>query len=79
MQRGIDYKVGEFKPRKKQTQNGWICRTWIETSENGWTSEFDRFDTEEEAREHGYTHNRLIKQDELSREFEVYKDFTDPF
>lgn len=63
---------------KAQTQTGWICRTWTETSENGWTSQFDRFDTEEEAREFGYAHNRNIGYSELAREFEVYKDFTDP-
>lgn len=58
------------------TQGGWICRTWTETI-HGWTSEFDRFDTEEEAREFGQIHNRMINADagELAREYEVYKDF----
>ena len=55
-------------------QTGWICRTWTETI-HGWTSEFDRFDTEEGAREFGQIHNRLIKSDEKAREYEVYKDF----
>lgn len=64
---------------KTQTFNGWICRTWRETSENGWTSQFDRFDTEEEAREFGQTFCRMINSDELSREYEIYKDYTDPF
>lgn len=64
---------------KKQVMIGWICRTWTETALNGWQSEFDRFDTEEEAISFGQFHNSLIKDDELSREYEVYKDFTDPF
>lgn len=64
---------------KKQTQTGWICRTWIETSENGWTSEFEHFDTEEEAMKHGGVHVSLMKNDELTREYEIYKDFTMPF
>lgn len=64
---------------KTQTQVGWICRTWTNTVENGWTSEFDRFDTEQEAEEYGRIHNKLIKRDELAREYEIYKDFTEPF
>lgn len=55
-------------------RSGWICRTWIETVGNGWTSEFDRFDTEEEAREFGYNHIKRIRLDDVSREFEIYKD-----
>lgn len=57
------------------TQTGWICRTWTETS-NGWISEFDRFDTEEQAREHGRIMMSMpFKDGELGRTFEVYKDF----
>lgn len=70
--------VGEEKESEngEQKQNGWICRTWTETSLEGWTSEIERFDTEEEADEHGMKHLRGLLQDELSREFEVYKSFT---
>lgn len=53
---------------------GWICRQWIET-EHGWTSDFDRFETEEEAREHGQIFVSLVHASELAREYEVYKDF----
>ena len=62
----------------KQKHIGWICRAWTETS-HGWTSEFENFATEEEAREHGYKFCQMMNQDELAREFEVYKNFTDPF
>lgn len=51
---------------------GWICRTWTETALNGWTSEFDRFDTEEEAYIFGEMHNNMIHEDELDRTYEVY-------
>ena len=61
----------------KQKHIGWICRQWTET-EHGWTSDFDRFSTEEEARNHGEIFVRNIRTDELAREFEVYKDFTEP-
>ena len=61
---------------RKSIFKGWICRTWTETSLNGWVSEFDRFDTEDEANKHGQAMMRLpFKDGELSREFEVYKDF----
>ena len=53
---------------------GWICRQWTE-KHGDWTSEFDRFRTEEEAIEWGQSHIRAIKSDETAREFEVYKDF----
>jgi hypothetical protein len=66
----------EEENMSEQKQNGGICRTWIETSLEGWTSELERFDTEEEANEHGMKHNRGLLQDELSRESEVYKSFT---
>ena len=64
---------------KKQVQTGWICRTWKYTAENGWTSEIDRFATEEEAIHFGRTHCKMLHVDEVTREYEVYKDFTDPF
>lgn len=60
---------------KRQEFVGWICRTWIETVLNGWVSEIDRFDTREEAEDFGRSHNKNIKYDELSRDFEVYKDY----
>lgn len=50
----------------------WMCRTWIETTMNGWVSEFDRFETEEEAEKHGEIHMSLIKHDEKARDYEVY-------
>ena len=56
---------------------GWVLRCWTETSENGWTSYFERYATEAEATKHGMMHNRLINTGELSREFEVYKDFVE--
>lgn len=54
---------------------GWICRCWTETSQNGWESDFATFPTREDAEEHGKIHNKHIKSDELSREFEVYADW----
>lgn len=56
---------------------GWICRTWIETY-SGWLSEFERFDTEEEANDFGISHNRNIRCGELARDFEIYKDYYNP-
>lgn len=53
---------------------GWICRNWIETTE-GWKFKINRFKTEEEALKCGYEHNNGINGEELSREFEVYKDY----
>ena len=53
---------------------GWICRLWTETT-NGWISTFATFASEEEAIEHGQWHNQHITDDELAREYEVYKDF----
>ena len=63
---------------KKQKQIGWICRCWTQTV-HGWTSDFATFDTREDAEEHGRIHNSLIQRDDLAREFEVYKNATDPF
>lgn len=64
---------------KKQVFIGWICRCWTETSLEGWTSEFESFDTEEEAIEYGKHHNAMLGRYELARDFEVYKNFSDPF
>ncbi len=66
--------VGEEKESEKKYD--WICRTWTETSLEGWTSEFESFGTEQEAIDHGRKHNKGVKEDELSREFEIYKRFT---
>lgn len=49
----------------------WICRTWTETAD-GWTSEFDRFETKEEAVEFGEAHKRHLNSDEKARDYEVY-------
>lgn len=68
-----------MKHYKKQVFIGWVCRCWTETSLEGWTSEFETFDTEQEAIDCGINHNRMLGGDELSREFEVYKKFTSPF
>lgn len=64
---------------KRQMPVGWICRTWMQTPENGWCSEFDRFDSREEAEEHGKWHVDNINEEEMARDYEVYQDFTDPF
>lgn len=71
------YKVIEVGEEKEsEIGDDWICRTWTETSLDGWTSEFESFETEQEAIDHGRNHNKGIKEDELSREFEIYKRFT---
>lgn len=50
----------------------WVCRQWIE-DKYGWTSDFDRFETEAEAEMHGDCFLSLIRNDEEAREYEVYK------
>ena len=50
----------------------WICRTWTQIV-HGWTSEFDRFETREEAEEFGRIHKSLIGYEDLERDYEVYK------
>lgn len=57
----------------KRDECKWICRTWTETSLNGWCSEFDIFETEEEANEFGRIHLKFIRIEDLAREYEVYK------
>ena len=57
---------------------GWICRTMTETS-NGWKFKEYKFATEEEARECGFEHNRGFDEGDLSRTFEVYKDYENTF
>lgn len=50
----------------------WICRTW--KCKNGdWTSEFDGFVTEAEAKEHGRIFVENICMGEDGREYEVYR------
>lgn len=56
-------------------KHNWICRTWTETSLDGWMSGFHRFETEEDANEFGQVHLDNIHAGELSREYEVYYDF----
>ena len=51
----------------------WICRTWTETSRDGWTGNIAPFDTEKEAEEYGRAFLRNINREELAREYEVYK------
>lgn len=51
----------------------WICRTWIEDI-NGFTSEFDRFETSADANDFGEYHVNNIRRDEKSRFYEVYKE-----
>lgn len=54
---------------------GWICRCWTETTD-GWQSKIYRLKTEDEANKRGmeFTRGDLL-QHEISREFEVYKDY----
>lgn len=52
----------------------WICRTWTQRPD-GFTSEFDRFETKEQAEEHGKIFVSLKLHHEISRDFEVYEDF----
>lgn len=55
---------------------GWICRVWTETISKGFIYDIARFNTEQEADQHGRAMMRLpFGYDELSREYEVYKDF----
>lgn len=51
----------------------YICRTWTRTA-GGWTSEIDRFDTEQEAREHGEMCVKFPKFEALETTFEVTVD-----
>lgn len=51
----------------------WICRQWTKTALDGWTSEFDTFETEAEAKQHGETFVELITRDEDERNYEVYE------
>lgn len=60
----------------KQEFLGWACRMWIETSENGWVSNTEVFDTREEAEAKGRTFNSMIDHDDLSREYEIFKEYT---
>ena len=50
----------------------WICREWTKTEE-GWTSDFETFDSQHEANECGKIHISLKKYDEIERDYEVYK------
>lgn len=50
----------------------WICRTWTEKWD-GWTSTFDRFETEEEAVEHGKAAVKYKRDDVLAVDYEVFE------
>ena len=50
----------------------WICRMWTKTAINGWVSDFESFNTRDEAVKMGEMHNSLLKRDELERDYEVY-------
>lgn len=55
---------------------GWICRTWTELTGKGFIPDIKRFNTEQEADQHGRAMMRLpFKDNELSREYEVYADY----
>ncbi len=50
----------------------WICRQW--TEKNGeWTSQFDSFETEKEAKEYGRYFLKNICKDDTAREYEIYR------
>ena len=50
----------------------WICRMWTDDG-YGWTSDFESFDNEQEAKEMGEMHLRLSDYFEDSRDYEVYR------
>ena len=52
----------------------YICRTWTKTAADGWTSEFSRFATKDEAFTHGRVFVDNLSFDEEARSFEVYAD-----
>lgn len=55
---------------------GWICRVWTETTSKGFVYDIARFKTRDEAEAHGRAMMMLpFDYNELSREYEVYKDF----
>lgn len=47
---------------------------WTKTAINGWVSDFESFNTRDEAVRMGEIHNSLLKRDELERDYEVYKE-----
>ena len=61
------------------TFTGWILRKWTETSEHGWTAALDYYDTFEKALKGGQLHNKNLCINELSRDFEIYKNFKEEF
>ena len=64
---------------RQQKFIGWVCRMWSHSIEHGWTSYFETFPTREKAEECGRTHNSYLRKDETAREYEIYKQFTEPF
>lgn len=56
---------------------GWICRCWTETTD-GWQYKIYHLKTEAEAEERGKEFIRgSLMQHEISREYEIYKDYTE--
>ena len=51
-----------------------ICRQWTLAANGDYTSEFDRFETEAEAREYGEVFVSLKLHHEISRDYEVYDE-----
>ena len=62
----------EVNEMKAQARKAWCCRTWTWTKLNGWTSEFARLDSEEDAEIYGKLHLKLRSTGEL-RDYEVIK------
>ena len=60
----------------KSVFKGWICRAWTETINDGWVGKIYRVDTEQDAVKKGAEMMRKpFKDHELSREYEIYKDY----
>ena len=59
-----------------KNRESWICRTWSKDRIQGWQSQFERFDTKEEAEAYGKMHVEMFEEgfDELERDYEVYRN-----
>ena len=51
----------------------WVCRCWKFVAGEGWTSEFEVFDTKEEAIQFGNLFMALTTFDECNRDFSIYR------
>ena len=51
----------------------WICRTWIRTRTH-WVSDYERFKSIEQAQAYAKVFVNLIGEDELDRDFEIYRE-----